>query len=312
MRFERILSRSRIQAAGVALAVFILAAGAEGENGPGSPAGEITRMLNHARDGFVAWYGRTPAWDRVWTGGLAASALLGVIVVLERMIQLRTGRVMPPAFRGKFLDRLREEKLDAGKSLDYCELNPSPAARVALAAVRRWGRPIPDLERAVGLALRSETDQLKRNTATLRRVAALAPLIGLLGSLTTAARALASLTPQARGATWNLAIAHALTPCIAGVALGTLALVFYDGLMGKIEKLTTSLDRLGAETVDAIAMLSPQPNVPGASQTTVDPVVDPAPRSPYHRPHFPESRERRRDYGERTIRRPRPDDDDLI
>ena len=34
-------------------------------------------------------------------------------------------------------DLLQDGKLDRGKALDLCELNPSPASRVSLAAVRR-------------------------------------------------------------------------------------------------------------------------------------------------------------------------------
>ena len=81
------------------------------------------------------------------------------------------------------MDRLHDGKLDCGQALDHCELNPSPAARVALAAVRRWGRPAADLERAVALAHRVETDRLRRNVGTLRRIAVLTPLLGLLGTL---------------------------------------------------------------------------------------------------------------------------------
>jgi hypothetical protein len=36
-----------------------------------------------------------------------------------------------------------------------------------------------------------------------------------------------------------------------------LALVAYDGLLTRIEKLAGSLDRLGAETIDAIALSAP-------------------------------------------------------
>jgi biopolymer transport protein ExbB len=43
----------------------------------------------------------------------------------------------------------------------------------------------------------------------------------------------------------------------AGVALAILALVAYDGLVGRVETLAGSLERLGAETIDAIAMSLP-------------------------------------------------------
>jgi biopolymer transport protein ExbB len=199
---------------------------------------------------FSAWYRATPPADRITWGALAACAALGSLTLLERSARVRRGRVVPRAFRDRFRARLAEGKLDWAKGLDYCELNPSPASRVALAALRRWGRPAPDLDRAVAIARQAESDRLRRHVGTLRRVAALAPLIGLLGSLVSASRALAALPA---GAAWGPAASGALAPLTAGVGLAILALVAYDGLMGRVETLVGELDRIGAEVVDAVA-----------------------------------------------------------
>ena len=205
-----------------------------------------------------AWYDRTPATDRVVWGGLVAAAALGVIVMLERLRTLRYRRVIPSEFSIRFIDRMRDGKLDRGKALDFCELNASPASRVALAAVRRWGRPVADLERAVGLIHRIEADRLRRNVGTLRRIAVMAPLIGLLGSLLAASRTLAGLGQAAnQSQTWGPAIANTLGPLTAGVAIAILAMLIYDGLMGKVETLAGALERVGAETIDAIALAMP-------------------------------------------------------
>ena len=196
-----------------------------------------------------------------------ACAGLGLVVLLERMWRLRQGRIIPSDFTSRFIDRLHEGKLDGGKALDYCEMNPSPAARVALAAVRRWGRPAVDLERAVALAHRVEAERLRRNVGTLRRIAVLAPLLGLLGTLMAIARVLASI-PGAGAVTdppliatsvapWGPALAAAISPLTLAVAIATLALVAYDALSVRIERLGGALDLLGAETIDAIAMTTP-------------------------------------------------------
>jgi biopolymer transport protein ExbB len=227
----------------------------------------------------VAWAGRTPPAERVTWGGLLACAALGLVVILERSVQLRPGRVVPRDFVKRYLERLQEGKLDQGKALDLCELNPSPAARVALAAVRRWGRPVIDLERAVAMAQRVEADQLRRNVGTLRRVAALAPLLGLLGALVSAGRVLSGLGAAAATPAVGPALAAALTPLTAGVALAILALVAYDGLTGRAEKLAGTLDRVGAETVDAIALTTPAEARPGELRTHL---AGPAPaRAPH-------------------------------
>ena len=224
---------------------------------------------------ILAWYHRTPPVDRITWGGLAGCVVLGLFVLVERLTQLRRRRVTPPDFLRRFRERLQDGRLDRGKALDLCELNPSPAARVALAAVKRWGRPVADLERAVTLASRVETDRLKRNVGTFRRIAAMAPLIGLLGTLIASGRAL-----SLGGANWTAALGTALIPLTAGVALSILALVIYDGLVGRVEKLAGAIDRLAAETVDAIAMSAPQPAEP-------TPALHRAGIEPRRGPHMP-------------------------
>ncbi|MBV8488338.1 MAG: MotA/TolQ/ExbB proton channel family protein [Planctomycetaceae bacterium] len=220
---------------------------------------------------MLVWYYHTPPWERSTWGGLAACVALGIVVLTERTFRLQRRWVIPADFTARFLDRLYEGKLDGGKALDYCEMNPSPAARVALAAVRRWGRAAVDLERAVALAHRIETERLRRNVGTLRRIAALAPLLGLLGTLLSVSRTLAALpgagslpgTETASSvAVWGPAISAAISPLTLGVAIATLALAAYDALQVRIERLAGALDRLGAETIDAIAMAT-QPTAPG-------------------------------------------------
>jgi biopolymer transport protein ExbB len=221
----------------------------------------VAAGFRRAERWFVGWYHRTPPAERVTWGGMTACASLGVLVLLNRLAGLRRRKIIPAGFTARFLDRLHEGRLDCGHALDHCELNPSPAARVALAAVRRWGRPPSDLERAVALAHRVESDRLRRNVGTLRRVAALAPLLGLLGTLLAVGRALEAMPAapavSASVVAWGPLLASALTPLCTGVAIGTLALVAYDSLLIRIEKLAAELDRLGAETIDAIAMATP-------------------------------------------------------
>jgi len=255
-------NRTWARLAGAALAVLIVAGGADGGPAAGINLDAVTRQGQRLLKIGLAWYDRTPPAERVTWGGLAACAALGLMVVLGRSWTVRRGKVLPAKFVGRFAERLRAGKLDRGKGTDFCELNPCPASRVALAAVRRWGRPAGDLERAVGLARQVEADRLRRHVGTLRRVAALAPLVGLLGTLMAAGRALAAQGGTPGGA-WGPAVAQALGPLTAGVALAILALVAYDGLAGRVEALANELDRLGAETIDAIMMAAtPEPAAP--------------------------------------------------
>jgi biopolymer transport protein ExbB len=252
---QRPTTRGREMArAGLALALFalVLSGGADGGLAAGADLEFLAQPARQAWSKGVAWYHKTPPADRVAWGGLTACAGLGMLVLLGRVVRLRAGKIIPRDFQARFLVRLQDGKLDRGKALDFCELNPSPAARVALGVVRRWERPVTDQERALAMAVRVEAERLRRNVGTLRRIAALAPMLGLLGTLTAAGRALAK-----GGADWAPTLGSALSPLTAGVALAILALVAYDGLCGRVEALVGHLERLGTETVDAIAMNTP-------------------------------------------------------
>jgi biopolymer transport protein ExbB len=273
----------------------------------------LTAAVGRAGQRIVLWYDRTPPSDRVIWSGLTACGGLGLGVLLERLTRLRRRKIVPAAFTARFLDRLHDGKLDCGQALDHCELNPSPAARVALAAVRRWGRPAADLERAVALAHRVETDRLRRNVGTLRRIAVLTPLLGLLGTLFALGHALegaggmaatgagggasgAAAVPVGSAITWGPAAATALTPLTTGIIIAVVALVAYDGLLIRIEKLASGLDRLGAETIDAIAMTAPVSPpaltlAPSASRSAAlkgEPDLGGSlgPARGFHQPHF--------------------------
>jgi biopolymer transport protein ExbB len=266
-------------AAGLAIGFVLLAGGANGAPGLNPTLDALLKRGEQLSIKAIEWYRQTPPVDRVTWGGLGACGVLAILVLCERTLALRRRRVTPGGFLKRFRERLQDGKLDRGKALDLCELNPSPAARVALAAVKRWGRPVADVERAVALASKVETDQLKRNVGTLRRIAAMSPLLGLLGTLIAAGRAL-----SVPGATWGPALGNSLIPLTAGVALAILALVAYDGLVGKVEKLANAIDRLGAETVDAIAM-SAMPEPMASSSPTSRVEVRRPMQGPFRGPH---------------------------
>ena len=267
---RRALARAGL---GLALATFLLSAGADAApagSGASMELESIGPIAKRLAGEAAAWYQRTAPAARITWAGLAACATLGLMVVFERMIRLRRRKVVPRDFVNRFLARIQEGKLDRGKALDFCELNPSPAARVALGAIRRWDRPAIDQERVVSMTCRAESDRLRRNVGTLKRLAVLAPMIGLLGSLFAAERVLAAAAPGAGEAHWGPGLAAALSPLTAGVALAIIALVAYDGLVGKIEAMVETLERIGVETMDAIAMSTPgetRGNVGGGART---------------------------------------------
>jgi biopolymer transport protein ExbB/TolQ len=197
----------------------------------------------------LLWYDQTPPLERISWGGLAMSAAFGAVVFFGRLCRVRTRHVLPSRFVDRLMIRLRERKVDLANASDLCELNPCAAARIVRAALDRWGQSTSELERAVVLASRVERRRLWHGLGTLRTIAVLSPLLGLLGSLCSMSRALATATSLPPGP----ALSAALNPLIAGVGLAIVAFAAYDGLVARVEALVHALDCLGAATVDALA-----------------------------------------------------------
>lgn len=240
---------------------------------------------------FAALYQRTPWTDRVAWGALGACTLLAIFTIIERTWALRNRRVLPKRFVGRLDERLEDGRLDRSKLLDLCEMNSCAAARVAGAVASRWGRPSQDLERALTSAVRVETEELSRNIPTLRRVAILAPLLGLLGTLIIVGRLLQSQDPQIVRDTWTTLLAQGLLPLTGGVLVAVLALISYDGLSIRVAKYSSRLEQLGSRLVDQVVIATPPPE----PRRMLEPPVLPRPHIVDHPPRREKVREREYD-----------------
>lgn len=244
-----------------ALALIAHTRGTLAQEAPQAPPLQqlIVRDANQFVARFAAIYQRTPWTDRVAWGALAACIVLAIVTTVERTWALRSRRIVPKRFVRRLEERLEDGRLDRAKLLDLCELNTSAAARVGAAVVSRWGRPTADLERALAGAVRVESEELQRNIPTLRRVAVMAPLLGLLGSLMMIGRLLQTQDTVTVQQNWTHLLAQGLFPLTGGVLIAVLALICYDGLSVRVSKYKSRLEQLGARLVDNIALATPPP-----------------------------------------------------
>lgn len=216
---------------------------------------QAPEKAEQARVAFLGWYRSAPIWERACWGGLAFCGVIGLLVAFERWLVLGRGRVSGGRFLSRFQEMTREGKLDRDRAAELAGRRNAPANRVVQAVLARWGRPESDLERGANLAVRAESDKLRRRVGVLRRLAAFAPLLGLLACLLIINNVLTSVTAEHE---LNFAsFAPALPPLIAGVAMSLIFLALYDRNAGKAESLSNMLDRLGAQAVDAVASVAP-------------------------------------------------------
>jgi len=200
-------------------------------------------------------------WDLLIAGGplllpiLVCSFVL-LLVVFERTLSLRRGRVLPRLFTERFLLQIGEGALDRQEALDRCELNASHIANVFGAAVRKWGKPAVEVEQAVLDEGERAANDMRRFLRVINGVATVCPLMGLLGTvwgMMEAFQAIASSSAMGRPELLAGGIGSALLSTAAGLTVAIPALILYLWFVGRVDTLVMEIDRRGQEIVHLIS-----------------------------------------------------------
>lgn len=210
-----------------------------------------------------AWWGfPMPAVvKKVAEGGwlmipLGVCSLIVLTLSLERMVALRRGRVIPRPFVRRFTECVEDGQLSHEEATEICEDFDCPVSEVFRAALRRWGRPMFEIEQAVMDAGDRVSDGLRRYLRVFHAISNVAPLMGLLGTVIGMIEAFAVISNQeSLGRPEMLAsgISKALMTTAAGLCVAIPAYLAYMYFSGKSDRYMNEIDRLCQRVVDCIS-----------------------------------------------------------
>lgn len=201
-----------------------------------------------------AWGIIRGAWNWFIEGGafmwpIAICSVVGVGFIIERAVALRRSRVIPDGLKEALERRLDE--LDVAGAIADCDAKPSPFARVVQAALRRDWASIQEMEKAAEDSGIREFWHMRRNMQPIGTVATVAPLLGLLG---TVSGLITAFDTMSRGETMGNpsafagAIHEALYTTYLGLCVAIpVLLCFYwlraraEGLISEVELTTSDL-----------------------------------------------------------------------
>ena len=171
-------------------------------------------------------------------------SLMGLALIVERLVALRRRAAIPDGF----IDGL-ETALNTGEprknGLAYCRANPSPIARITAAGLRKLPKGEETAEQAIENAGAGEVAKLRRNLRMLYGISAVAPMLGLLGTVWGMIEAFQVTSQIGMGQrTQELAsgIYEALVTTFAGLGIAIPCLIFYYYFQGKIDRIVTEMD----------------------------------------------------------------------
>ena len=183
---------------------------------------------------------------------LILCSVISIAIITERFWALRRGRILPKQVMAQIWTWYKRNELtnEAIQSLR----EGSPLGRVLAAGLmnRRHSRAV--MKESIEEAGRVEVHEMERFLNTLGTIAAVAPLLGLLGSVVGLMEVFSSMTthgvgnPQALGA----GISKIMIATASGLAVAIPSLIFYRYFQGLVDEFAISLEQEAIKLVEVL------------------------------------------------------------
>jgi biopolymer transport protein ExbB len=201
-------------------------------------------------------------WDLIQKGGpimylIIFSSVLAFGIVIERVYTLNKARIDANKFMDELLNILKRNKII--EAIEMCNKTPGPIAHIVKAGILKHDRSRPEIKEAVEEAAQLEIPRLEKHIPILATIAHIAPLLGLLGTVTGMIKAFQviqqkaeSLTPVNPG---DLAggIWEALLATLAGLAVAIPTYVAYNYLVSQVGNLIYDMEKSATDLVNLLS-----------------------------------------------------------
>ena len=224
--------------------------GDSSEEGGGS-AGEEGKTKT--RGGFVdIMYGGSVVnlliWILIWLTSAAVIAL-----VIDGILALERSKLMPEELVEGVRSSLNEGDLDA--AVENCENYPGPLSTILMAGFSNITEGYDVIQQTVSSSAEIENEKLMQRVNYLSLCGQIAPMLGLLGTVTGMVRAFAGMA-QASGAgqaeALALSISTALWTTCCGLLIAVPALVAYAFMRNRASRIVLEME---ATVLDLIKVL---------------------------------------------------------
>jgi biopolymer transport protein ExbB len=197
------------------------------------------------------------AWEYFQRGGpvmwvLLLCSVVAVTLFLERLLSLRRARVSPPSLLSEVAELARAEKI--AEAIARCLGSHTPAGAIFAAVLRKAGEPEARLREAAQEVGKREAARLERFVEAVGVIAALGPLLGLLGTVLGMIKVFQKVNEVGAGSPVEMAagIWEALVATAFGLIVGIPALVMYRFLLGRVDALVLRLEDEAVALVEIV------------------------------------------------------------
>ncbi len=202
--------------------------------------------------------GAFTVWELVKSGGwmmlpIILSSIAAMAIVIERLWTLRASRVTPPHLLGQVWIWIKDKQLTSDKLKALRADSPLGEILAAGLANSRHGREI--MKECIEEAASRVIHELERYISTHGTIAAIAPLLGLLGTelgMIDIFSAFMGTQMTANAAVLAGGISKALVTTAAGLMVGIPAVFFHRFLLRRIDELVVGMEQEAIKLVEVL------------------------------------------------------------
>jgi biopolymer transport protein ExbB len=201
-------------------------------------------------------------WELLQKGGpmmylILLSSVLAFGVFIERVIHLNMARIDAQKFMDDITAVLKRNKII--EAIEMCNKMPGPVAHIVKAGILKHDRSKPEIKEAVEEAAQLEIPRLEKHLPVLATVAHIAPLLGLLGTVTGMIKAFQVIQQKAvmmvpvnpgdlSGGIWE-----SLLATVAGLSVAIPTYVAYNYLVSQVDAFIYDMERSATDLVNILS-----------------------------------------------------------
>ena len=200
-------------------------------------------------------------WEFMQKGGpimwpILLCSVIAFALVIERLIRLRQEQIDTKSFMEQISKSLKRNKVM--EALDLCDRTGGPIASILKAGILKHDRSRAEIREAIEDASIHEVPRLERNLPVLATVAHVAPLLGLLGTVTGLVQAFQVIESKATalnpvnpgdlaGGIWE-----ALLTTVFGLCVAIPTYVAYNYLVSRVDGFVLDMERSATDLINIL------------------------------------------------------------
>jgi len=191
---------------------------------------------------------------------LALASLLALALVIERLIALRKKKIIIPEILAVVKNFSTVKDVDLAKSM--CAKFDSPFSNIINLSLEHHSLPKPELRELIEDQGRQEIRKLEKGLVALETIAAISPLMGLLGTVIGMVHVFDVIKDQGIGQTAALSggISEALLTTVSGLFVGIPVLIAYYYFSSKADDLILDIEKYSNQLILKLSQIMSSSN----------------------------------------------------